>query len=248
MSDHHHEHVGGHHRGHDEHHHHDFASANESHYDQRAKEYEEKLGEEGRKLTQGTVGTILKMEPLAFNKDTTVLDFACGTGFLSRMLIPHVKTISGVDISQGMVDIYNQWVAKEGIDQEAMKAHRLELKGDGTEFGGSKFDVVVCQAAYHHFASPSETTQLLAKFLKPGGSIFVADILNKTDKQLPGIEGYLDVVPHSKGFTEKEIKEILESGGLERFQFVEAASAINHEGHEMQFFVARVFKPTSASS
>jgi predicted TPR repeat methyltransferase len=43
-----------------------------------------------------------------------VLDFACGTGIVSRGLVPHCKKLVGVDISQGMVDEFNKNAAEHG--------------------------------------------------------------------------------------------------------------------------------------
>ena len=37
--------------------------------------------------------------------DMDVLDFGCGTGLLTLALHPHVRTITAVDSSQGMLDV-----------------------------------------------------------------------------------------------------------------------------------------------
>ncbi|KAG8798617.1 hypothetical protein FRC17_007373, partial [Serendipita sp. 399] len=54
--------------------------------------------------------------------ETVMLDYACGTGQMSRRLAPYVKKIVGVDISQRMVDHYNQRVFNQGISEEEMHA------------------------------------------------------------------------------------------------------------------------------
>ena len=54
-----------------------------------------------------------------------------------------MKSIFGVDISQGMVDVFNQRAASQGIPPEEMKAIRAELKGEDSELDGTKFDVVI---------------------------------------------------------------------------------------------------------
>src|SRR5262245_17124135 len=64
-------------------------------------------------------------------------------GLISQNLAPYTRQIIGVDISQGMVDYYNQRVSNQGIPPEEMKAVCLELKGTGDELDGQKFDVVV---------------------------------------------------------------------------------------------------------
>lgn len=65
------------------------------------------------------------------------------SGLLCRELAPHCKQIVGVDISQGMVDVFNTRVANQGIDPDEMKAVCLDLRGAEGELEGVKFDVVV---------------------------------------------------------------------------------------------------------
>jgi len=67
-------------------------------------------------------------------------------GLVSKELVPHVKSILGVDISQGMVDQYNKRVRDEGIPFEKMHAVRCELEGKEGELEGSKFDVIFVSA------------------------------------------------------------------------------------------------------
>ncbi len=62
---------------------------------------------------------------------------------ISRELAPYVKQITGVDISEGMVEVYNTAVASEGIPPEKAHAVCTTLKGEEGELDGQKFDVVV---------------------------------------------------------------------------------------------------------
>ena len=63
-------------------------------------------------------------------------------GLVSKELIHHVKSILGVDISQGQVDQYNKKVQNEGIPLEKMHAVRCELEGKEGELNGLKFDAI----------------------------------------------------------------------------------------------------------
>lgn len=60
---------------------------------------------------------------------------------MSKQIIPYAKSILGVDVSQGMVDLYNETGQKEGF--EGMKAVRADLKGEDGELEGRKFDVII---------------------------------------------------------------------------------------------------------
>lgn len=76
---------------------------------------------------------------------------------VSKQIIPHAKSILGVDVSQGMVDLYNEAGQKEGF--EGMKAVRADLKGEDGELGGRKFDVVIVST------TPSPGGQTLSQTL-----------------------------------------------------------------------------------
>lgn len=45
-----------------------------------------------------------------------VLDFGCGTGLITLLLQPHVKTIIGVDSSRGMLDVLERKVRESGLE------------------------------------------------------------------------------------------------------------------------------------
>ena len=60
---------------------------------------------------------------------------------MSKEIAPYANSILGVDVSQGMVDLYNETGRKEGF--ETMKAVCADLKGREGELDGRKFDVII---------------------------------------------------------------------------------------------------------
>lgn len=122
---------------------HDYTEANRVHFDKRAATHRDLPS--AIELTNRLAPHILSRYP--FNEDeTTLLDYACGTGLMSRKLSPDVKSIMGVDISQGMVAQYNLRVSNQGIDPDEMKALCVELKGEVGELEDRKFHVVVVRS------------------------------------------------------------------------------------------------------
>lgn len=59
---------------------------------------------------------------------------------MSGNLAPYVKSILGVDISQGVVDLFNERFAN---NRERFRAIRAELKGEDGELDNEKFDVII---------------------------------------------------------------------------------------------------------
>ncbi|ESK92207.1 hexaprenyldihydroxybenzoate methyltransferase [Moniliophthora roreri MCA 2997] len=184
---------------------------------------------------------LLKTYP--FDDETTsVLDYACGTGLNSKEILPHVRSILGVDISQSMVDKYNEQANNQGMEPNEMRAICADLRGEPGELDDSKFDVVICCMSYHHFADPLLTSRKLAYFLKPGGYLFVADVESTQDcaEILPSSASH--VVAHKHGFSQEVVKSFFQEADLVSFDFRRVTKA-RKNGREVNIFLARGIKP-----
>ncbi|KAF8812000.1 S-adenosyl-L-methionine-dependent methyltransferase [Phlegmacium glaucopus] len=193
-----HEHAG--------HHHHDVAQANRDHFDKTAKNFDAIP----HAIARGERSAEAIRKEYPFDKDvTTMMEYACGTGLVSGNLAPYAKSILGVDISQGVVDLFNKRFADRDADQGRFRAIRAELKGEDGELDDEKFDVIICTSAYHHFEDVSQVTRLLVHFLKPSGALIVID-----NMETPVPKEYHHLVIHRHGFDESEIQKIFGDAGL----------------------------------
>ncbi|KIY45509.1 S-adenosyl-L-methionine-dependent methyltransferase, partial [Fistulina hepatica ATCC 64428] len=178
-----------------------------------------------------------------FDSETTVvMDFACGTGLVSRALCSYARNVVGVDISPNMVDEYNRRVMDQGIPSDEMHAVLAHIDSPTPEgLENIQFDVIVCAASYHHFPSIEETTVSLARFLKTGGVLMVADLLRSPNAHEIFDHGdarsEADLVAHPGGFEEGTIRSAFEMAGLKSIHFGNAATA-KKNGHEVKFFIA----------
>ncbi|KAF7441219.1 hypothetical protein PC9H_001568 [Pleurotus ostreatus] len=247
MSDAPHSHSHSHHNDGHEHEHndgHDFAAANAKHFNENVDKFEDQpFAKEfaGRQF-------IAYLGAYPFDGEKTVMmDFACGIGMVSRQMAPYAKQIVGVDISQGLVDEFNLRVKNQGLTPDELKAVCVQLKGEEGELDNLKFDVIVCGMAYHHISDVAKTTQTLAFFLKPGGVLMVNDGL-KMDVIPPMLmemqkkANFKDVVPHTHGFEESEIRKIFEDAGLVKFQ-LDIMSKAKHHTFPGKVFIAKGVKP-----
>ncbi|PPR00203.1 hypothetical protein CVT24_004906 [Panaeolus cyanescens] len=244
-----------HHHGHDHHHHghgHDFAANNREYYNQNVDNYDNPHWLEANK------GQALAIRA-AFNFDkenTTVLDFACGAGTLARELAPYAKSIVGVDISQGAIDAFNTKAANAGFSPDVIRGVCTELKGEEGELDGANFDLVTCCAAYHHFPDYTKVTTTLAKFLKPGGQLFVLDRLAGTDQPIASVDhdhlstGHegeevdLDkLVPHRHGIVSEDLYPGFQEAGLKDYSFEPSFDA-RWMNTSFKIFLAKGTKPT----
>jgi ubiquinone/menaquinone biosynthesis C-methylase UbiE len=79
--------------------------------------------------------------------DENILDIACGTGNLDRMVAEMLDsgTICGIDISPKMVEISRERAEKEGYNIDYKVASSTELP-----YGDREFDLVFTSLMYHH--------------------------------------------------------------------------------------------------
>ncbi len=179
------------------------------------------------KLAGDVANTI--SENIALTSDMDVLDFGCGTGLLTLNLQPKVRSITGVDSSPGMLDVFKAKTAKQNLSN--VKALFADLdKGD--VLSGS-YHVVVSSMTLHHV---KEIKPLLARFYKillPSGFLCIAD-LEPDDGQFHG--GDATGVFHS-GFDRVELRQEFIHAGFDDVRDMTAAEVIKPiPGGEMRRF------------
>ncbi len=122
------------------------------------------------KLAEDVAGTMLRQA--AVNAEMDALDFGCGTGLLTLRLASSVRSVVGVDSSQGMLDVLAAKVAKGNMTN--VKTLCLDLDRGDTLPGS--YDLIVSSMTLHHI---KRIDSLLAKFhaaLLPGGRLCLADL------------------------------------------------------------------------
>ncbi len=127
----------------------------------------------GRRETAQFIGqTIIRKIPL--QKDWIVLDFGAGTGLISKVLSPRVKTIWAVDSSPGMLaELRRKQISN-------VKERVLDWEKD--PFPDRKFQLVIMSMTLHHIKNHSELLKKLYEVLQPGGWLCLADLYSE-----PGI-------------------------------------------------------------
>src|SRR6202020_1100266 len=103
-----------------------------------------------------------------------ILDVATGTGDFAfeALSILNPKTIIGVDISQGMLDIAQQKIKKRGLTD------RFEVKlGDSEKliFEANEFDAVTVAYGVRNFENLEVGLADINRVLKPGGKAVVLE-------------------------------------------------------------------------
>lgn len=112
------------------------------------------------------------IEALEPKRTELALDVATGTGFTALALAPRVKHVTGIDVTEEMLD-------------EARKLSRAEGKSNVTfelgdalamRFPGSSFDIATTRRATHHFRDVPRFLREVNRVLVSGGRLGVVDM------------------------------------------------------------------------
>ena len=190
-------------------------------------------------------------------KQVRVLDYACGPGTITNILVSHATDFVGVDLSDNMVKAYNSRFAPSSDpgDREALKAHAvvgdlLLPSGPSPALNSSHFfdfDLVVVGFGFHHFHNLSLAAERLASRLKPGGVLLIVDFVKH--RKYPGEHDTEDIIAH-QGFGEEEVQRIFGGAGLLDVGVVRMEGMIemkkdgdNAPGQKREVFMAKGRKP-----
>ncbi|KAJ3569906.1 hypothetical protein NPX13_g5916 [Xylaria arbuscula] len=115
-------------------------------------------------------------------REVRLLDYACGTGMMSRALLPYTTQCVGMDISEKMVAAYNMRAENQGLSSDEMHAVLGDLAAENTDDTLSSpelfnFDIAVVGGGFHHFGNPGLAAKRLVERLKPGGVLLIWDFL-----------------------------------------------------------------------
>lgn len=103
-------------------------------------------------------------------KDISILDVGCGTGFLSLPLAKVGYGVTGVDLSEGMMDQCRKKMVASSLSFTLTKGDVEDLP-----FEDETFDVIVSRWVLWTLLHPEKAVSEWMRVLKPGGRIFIID-------------------------------------------------------------------------
>jgi len=140
----------------------------------------------------------------------TVLDVACGTGELERLLIEQQakQIVTGVDFSNQMLAIARPKFA----DQPSVTFQ--QASASALPWSQPEFDVVVCANAFHYFDGPDQVLAEMRRVLQPTGRVVILDWCRDffVCRLCDWVLGWLDPA-HQNCYTEAELHELLTAAG-----------------------------------
>jgi ubiquinone/menaquinone biosynthesis C-methylase UbiE len=156
-------------------------------------------------------------EEVRLTAEMDVLDFGCGTGLLALNLQPHMHSVTGVDSSEGMLDVLKDKI--EALELTNVKARHLDIdKGDLLE---GSFNLITSSMTLHHVKDTAPLLRQFYRILAPDGHLCIAD-LDLDDGQFH--EDSTGVFHN--GFERKELRQAFEAAGFTDIMDRTAASMV----------------------
>jgi ubiquinone/menaquinone biosynthesis C-methylase UbiE len=151
---------------------------------------------------------------ITLTPDMDVLDFGCGTGLLTLALQPFVRSITGVDSSQGMLDVFKTKIKEQHLSN--VKANYFDLdKGDVLD---GSYHLIVSSMTLHHIKETGPLLKLFHQVLRPSGTLCIAD-LDLDDGQF---HSHNDGVFHF-GFDREALRRTFVEAGFQDIRMSQAA-------------------------
>jgi SAM-dependent methyltransferase len=122
-----------------------------------------------------TLDAVVEMVPA--DREARWLETACGPAIVGRAVAARVGSVHGVDLTPAMVE-------KAAAEAAAAGIANIEFSlGDATalEFEGDSFDGAVNRFSLHHIPLPGRVLAEMARVVRPGGWVVLADHLTDAD-------------------------------------------------------------------
>jgi ubiquinone/menaquinone biosynthesis C-methylase UbiE len=153
-------------------------------------------------------------ERLRLEPEQLALDVAAGTGHAARALAPFVRGVVALDATPAMLAAGKLAADRAGLHNV------LFQRGDAAAlpYLDDSFDVVVSRFAVHHFERPSEQAAEIARCLRPGGQLVIADLISDDDATVAATQNRLERLrdpSHTTMLTRDGLIDLIERTGLD---------------------------------
>jgi ubiquinone/menaquinone biosynthesis C-methylase UbiE len=133
-----------------------------NHFDKTAQDYND--SSDG-KFVDGMYEPLVK--EIQKSESGRILDVGCGNGNLFRFLPDGKYELHGIDFSENMIG-----QAKRNCKTQASFS---VADAEHLPFDDNSFDIIVCNASFHHYICPDAVLKEMRRVLKPSGKLLIGD-------------------------------------------------------------------------
>ena len=168
---------------------------------------------------------------IALLNTMNILDFGAGTGLLSFKIAPMVRSVTGVDLSSGMLE----QLETKNTELLHVKPLLHDIMEKPLE---QKFNGIVSSMAMHHVEDTARLFQTFYTHLERDGFVAIAD-LEEEDGTFHAQHGNDGV--HHFGFNRDSLRATIEKAGFKNVRFHDAYS-VNREDGSYPIFLVTAMK------
>lgn len=181
-----------------------------------------------KKLAKDVAGAIARQ--IVLTPDMDVMDFGCGTGLLTIQLQPLVRSVTGVDSSQGMLEIFNGKIARLRLN----RVNGLLVDLDNGDTLEGNYGLVVSNMTLHHIKEIEPLINRFHNIIAPAGYLCIADLDLDNGRFHEDNTGVFHF-----GFDRTALRRVFAEAGFENIQETAAAEIVKkaHNGETMRFSV-----------
>lgn len=161
-------------------------------------------------------------ERVRLRSDMDVLEVGCGTGLLTLLLRPQVRSVTGIDNSEGMLGVLEARIREQGVT--GVTTRLMDLEAPDTWEG--RYDLVVSSMTLHHIRNVPRLLHQCSSVLIPGGTLAVADL----DTEGGMFHRKTELVYHN-GFDRAILAKEFRDTGLHKVRNRTAAMPVKPDGN-----------------
>ena len=143
----------------------------------------------------------------------TILDVACGPGIIAAALAPRAREVVAFDLTPEMLTKARQRCAEAGLTNVTFR----EGSATALPFPDACFDAVVTRLSIHHFEKPQSPMAEMARALKPGGTLVLADVVSSEVPEESALHNAIEILrdpSHVRMLPVSELTALIEGVGL----------------------------------
>jgi ubiquinone/menaquinone biosynthesis C-methylase UbiE len=168
--------------------------------------------------------------------EDTVLDVACGTGNMVIYCAPSVASVDGVDIAERMIALAEAEAQQRQVGNVRFSVGPVEQ----LPYPDGGHTLVMCRAAFHHFADPRRVFDEMLRCCRSGGRLSIQDIVAYGE---PDIDAYVEELEraidnsHCRTLRRDEFTDLFTQagiGGVHGVEFHIRLDLVNYVGHAVQ--------------